>query len=145
MAKIQKMSATRQASPIDALVGRQIRLRRNGHGLNLETVASAIGCSVQQLRKYETGENRISAGMLARVARAFECAPADFFVGFQHIDDFVDVPVLKPGAAPAPAAAPLSDDPDVEALVSCARSINEQQLAAFLDALTVLVSNRARD
>ncbi len=40
-----------------------------------------IGVTYQQIQKYETGANRISAATLFRIAAAFNVAPAFFFEG----------------------------------------------------------------
>lgn len=60
----------RTAAPdhIDAYVGARIGLRRSALGLSQAALAQRIGVSFQQVQKYETGQNRISASRLHRVA-----------------------------------------------------------------------------
>lgn len=49
-------------------------------GLSQEELAGRIGISFQQLQKYETGENRISAARLFRLAGALDVPITWFFV-----------------------------------------------------------------
>ena len=56
------------AKKVDDQVGRQIRKRRNLLGLTQEQLADALGISYQQVQKYETATNRVSAGRLFEIA-----------------------------------------------------------------------------
>jgi transcriptional regulator with XRE-family HTH domain len=67
--------------PIDRHVGGRVRLYRTLAGLSQEQLGTAIGCSYQQLQKYESGTNRISASMLYRVALALQRPIDKFFDG----------------------------------------------------------------
>ena len=58
--------------PIDQHVGERIRLRRTELGLTQEQLAEALDVSYQQVQKYETGANRISAGRIFELARKLE-------------------------------------------------------------------------
>lgn len=73
------MSGSRRGDEIDAYVGARIALRRAALGLSQTALAERLGISFQQLQKYETGANRISASRLHRLAMATGAAPADFF------------------------------------------------------------------
>lgn len=63
---------------VDQLVGEHIRTRRTELGLTQEQLAAALGVSYQQIQKYETGANRISAGRLFEIARHLG-AELDYF------------------------------------------------------------------
>ena len=54
---------------IDQHVGERIRMRRAELGLTQEQLAQALKVSYQQVQKYETGANRISAGRIYEIAR----------------------------------------------------------------------------
>ena len=132
-------SAVRASSSIDAYVGERIRKRRNQAGLSLEVLGKAIGCSMQQLRKYETAENRISAGMLARVSAALSTRPAYFFEGYELLGDELNVEVLYqcPNQGNVTSATP-----DIERLLQCADEVVDpairrilQSLVGFIDPL----------
>jgi len=50
-------------------IGQRIRQRRIELGLTQQDLADKLGLSYQQIQKYETGLNRISAGRLFLVAK----------------------------------------------------------------------------
>lgn len=59
---------SRAPTEIDRLVGANVRRVRIERNQTLADLAGALGISHQQLQKYETGTNRLSAGMLCNVA-----------------------------------------------------------------------------
>jgi transcriptional regulator with XRE-family HTH domain len=67
--------------PIDQHVGERIRLRRTERGLTQEQLAAVLGVSYQQVQKYETGANRISAGRIYEIARKLGVEVGYFFDG----------------------------------------------------------------
>jgi transcriptional regulator with XRE-family HTH domain len=69
------------AKKIDDHVGRQIRKRRNLLGLTQEQLADALGISYQQVQKYETAANRVSAGRLYEIAAKLDTEIGFFFEG----------------------------------------------------------------
>lgn len=69
------------ASEIDSLVGERIRRRRILTGQTQDQLGDALGVSYQQIQKYETGANRVSAGRLFLLAEKLDVAPAWFFDG----------------------------------------------------------------
>jgi transcriptional regulator with XRE-family HTH domain len=66
---LPRPASSRSPTETDIQVGRNIRTLRIEAGLTLSELGEALGISHQQLQKYETGTNRLSAGMLAAVAR----------------------------------------------------------------------------
>ena len=66
----KKKRIERRATAIDAFVGSRVRERRLLLGYSLEELASRIGVGAQQLQKYETGANRISASRLYDMTNA---------------------------------------------------------------------------
>jgi transcriptional regulator with XRE-family HTH domain len=64
---------------IDQHVGERIRLRRAERGLTQEQLAAALDVSYQQIQKYETGANRISAGRLYEISRRLGVDVGYFF------------------------------------------------------------------
>ncbi len=63
----------------DRHVGKRIRERRVKMGLTQQDLAEALEISYQQLQKYETGTNRISAGRLYEIAGRLGVDIAYFF------------------------------------------------------------------
>lgn len=58
----------RSPTDIDRLVGINVRRLRIERNLTLADLSAQLGISHQQLQKYETGANRLSAGALCNVA-----------------------------------------------------------------------------
>ena len=81
MKKSSKKRADRKAMAADLVVGANVRQLRADAVLTLSELAEALGISHQQLQKYETGANRISAGMLYELARFFVISVDQLFEG----------------------------------------------------------------
>jgi transcriptional regulator with XRE-family HTH domain len=64
---------------VDDYVGARIRLRRTLLGLTQEDLAAPLAISYQQVQKYETGTNRVSAGRLFELANVLDTGIAYFF------------------------------------------------------------------
>lgn len=75
------------ANQVDRQVGERMRRRRILLGLTQDQVADALGISYQQIQKYETGANRISAGRLAQIAEVLEVLPGWFFGAAEAADE----------------------------------------------------------
>jgi transcriptional regulator with XRE-family HTH domain len=69
------------AHPVDAEVGKKIRYRRWMLGMSQKDLAEAAGVRFQQIQKYETGANRVSASRLYFLSKALSVPPAYFFEG----------------------------------------------------------------
>jgi transcriptional regulator with XRE-family HTH domain len=73
--------------PVDAHVGRAVRVRRRLRGLSQQALGERIGLTFQQIQKYESGANRISASALHAIAGALEVPVASFFEGLPGAGD----------------------------------------------------------
>jgi transcriptional regulator with XRE-family HTH domain len=69
------------ANPIDEHFGARIRMRRTMLSLSQQKLADALGISVQRMRQYESGEGRISVGLLCEFADVLDVRPEFFFEG----------------------------------------------------------------
>ncbi len=67
------------AKRVDDYVGQQIRKRRNLLGMTQEELARALKISYQQVQKYETGANRVSAGRLFEISLRLGVEVGHFF------------------------------------------------------------------
>lgn len=67
------------ANEIDSLVGARLRARRADVGMSQEKLAEQSGITFQQIQKYETGKNRISASRLVQFATILSVPIAYFF------------------------------------------------------------------
>jgi transcriptional regulator with XRE-family HTH domain len=71
----------KKRSPVDAIVGRNVRVQRLAAGMSQQELARKIGVSFQQIQKYEKGTNRVGAGRLYRLAEIFGVPIAVLFEG----------------------------------------------------------------
>ena len=72
--------------PVDVHVGKRIRHRRWMVGMTQQQLGEEVGIKFQQIQKYETGMNRVSASRLWDIAAALD-VPVNFF--FEGIEDQV--------------------------------------------------------
>ena len=75
---------SKEPDTIDIELGRRIRTKRLQLGLSQTDLANACGVTFQQIQKYESGTNRISASRLLSVATALNLHAGVFYDGFQH-------------------------------------------------------------
>ncbi len=113
--------------PIDVHVGKRIRQRRWLLGMTQQQLATQVGIKFQQIQKYETGANRVSASRLWDIAEALECPVAYFFEG---TDD----------AAPSSAEADILADKEALDLVRSYYAIPEHQRRRLFELARVLSS-----
>jgi transcriptional regulator with XRE-family HTH domain len=71
------------AAAVDRYAGERVRQRRRALGLTQQELAARLRVSYQQMRKYETGLNRISAGRLFQIAQLVEVPTSFFFEAFE--------------------------------------------------------------
>src|ERR1700722_20776212 len=75
------MTKAKSPKPVDRHVGTRIAMQRRALGISQYKLAEMILVSVQQIRKYEWGANRVSASRLQQIALALKVRPAFFFDG----------------------------------------------------------------
>ena len=72
------------AHPVDVHVGRRIRHRRWLVGMTQQQLAQHVGIKFQQIQKYETGANRVSASRLWDISETLEVPISFFFEGLER-------------------------------------------------------------
>lgn len=72
--------------PTDKRVGQRIRMARRARNMTQEELAAQIGCKFQQLQKYETATNRVSASRLEMISKAL-ALPIGWFFEEPSADD----------------------------------------------------------
>lgn len=75
------------AHPVDVHVGKRIRHRRWLVGVTQQQLAEQVGIKFQQIQKYETGANRVSASRLWDIAEALETDVSFFFGGMEQAEE----------------------------------------------------------
>lgn len=73
--------------PVDVHVGKRIRHRRWMLGTTQQQLAEQVGIKFQQIQKYETGMNRVSASRLWDIARTLDVPVSFFFEGLDGADE----------------------------------------------------------
>ncbi|MFK7938688.1 MAG: helix-turn-helix domain-containing protein [Roseovarius sp.] len=116
--------------PVDVHVGKRIRHRRWLVGMTQQQLAERVGIKFQQIQKYETGANRVSASRLWDIADALDVQIAFFFDG---LDTDVD---HKEGAEGVPAD--LMGDKEALDLVRSYYAIPENQRRRLFELARVL-------
>jgi transcriptional regulator with XRE-family HTH domain len=113
--------------PVDAHVGKRIRHRRWMVGMTQQQLADKVGIKFQQIQKYETGMNRVSASRLWDIAESLGVAISFFFEGLSG----------EGADAVAPAGDILADKEALE-LVRSYYAIPEAQRRRLFDLARVL-------
>ncbi|MFY0681234.1 MAG: helix-turn-helix transcriptional regulator [Thalassovita sp.] len=75
------------AHPVDVHVGKRIRHRRWMVGMTQQQLAEQVGIKFQQIQKYETGANRVSASRLWDIGEALGVGVGFFFLGLSGSGD----------------------------------------------------------
>ena len=76
--------------PVDIHVGQRVRQRRWMVGMTQQQLGNQVGIKFQQIQKYETGTNRISASRLWDIAMALEVPVQFFFEGIEGAADMTE-------------------------------------------------------
>jgi transcriptional regulator with XRE-family HTH domain len=112
--------------PVDAHVGKRIRHRRWMVGMTQQQLADKVGIKFQQIQKYETGMNRVSASRLWDIADALGVQISFFFEG------------LSDDVAAAAAQGDILADKEALELVRSYYAIPEAQRRRLFDLARVL-------
>ena len=73
--------------PVDVHVGKRIRHRRWLVGMTQQQLAEHVGIKFQQIQKYETGANRVSASRLWDISNALQVTISFFFEGIEDSEN----------------------------------------------------------
>lgn len=112
--------------PVDAHVGKRIRHRRWMIGMTQQQLADKVGIKFQQIQKYETGMNRVSASRLWDIADTLGVTISFFFEG------------LAEGSKAAQADTDMMADKEALELVRSYYAIPEAQRRRLFDLARVL-------
>lgn len=120
--------------PVDVHVGKRVRHRRWMVGMTQQQLGDIVGIKFQQIQKYETGMNRISASRLWDIAQALDVSISFFFEGFDE-----QAGVSADGtSSPAIERGDLLADKEALELVRSYYSILEAQRRRLFDLARVL-------
>ncbi|WP_338550787.1 helix-turn-helix domain-containing protein [Roseovarius phycicola] len=116
--------------PVDVHVGKRIRHRRWLVGMTQQQLAESVGIKFQQIQKYETGANRVSASRLWDIAGSMDVDVSFFFEGLERVSEDKQ----STDAAPSD----LLGDKEALDLVRSYYSIPENQRRRLFDLARVL-------
>lgn len=120
------------AHPVDVHVGKRIRHRRWLVGVTQQQLAEKVGIKFQQIQKYETGANRVSASRLWDIAESLEVDVSFFFAGMENAEAGSETD--GPSAVPSD----ILNDKEALDLVRSYYSIPEEQRRRLFDLARVL-------
>ena len=123
------------AHPVDTYVGKRVRQRRWMVGFSQQQLGEAVGIKFQQIQKYETGMNRISASRLWDIADALGVPVMFFFDGYDG-----DTASSDTARGKASAQGDLLADKEALELVRSYYAIPENQRRKLFDLARVLSS-----
>lgn len=119
--------------PVDVHVGMRVRHRRWMVGMTQQQLGEKVGIKFQQIQKYETGMNRISASRLWDIAATLDVPISFFFEGLEGADE-----MAADMAAGAQPQGDLLADKEALELVRSYYSIPEAQRRRLFDLARVL-------
>lgn len=76
-------------TPSDDQIGQRIKTARTQAAMTQAQLGDHLGCSSQQVHKYERGSNRVSAGTLFLIAKILEHPVEWFFLDAEHAGGLV--------------------------------------------------------
>jgi transcriptional regulator with XRE-family HTH domain len=115
---------------VDVHVGKKIRQRRWLIGMTQQTLAESVGIKFQQIQKYETGANRVSASRLWDIGEVVGVPVSFFFEGMEADESGAADKALAP--------ADILGDKDAMELVRSYYAIPEEQRRRLFELARVL-------
>ena len=116
--------------PVDVYVGKRVRHRRWLVGITQQQLAEQVGIKFQQIQKYETGANRVSASRLWDISEALSVPVSYFFAGLS------DEPAAEPSHIGVPAD--LLADKETGDLLRSYYSIPEDKRRSIVELARVM-------
>lgn len=117
--------------PVDIHVGKRVRHRRWMVGMTQQQLADRVGIKFQQIQKYETGMNRVSASRLFDIAAVMDVPVSFFFEGIEEAAEGAQTHAST-------AAGDLLGDKEALDLVRAYYAIPEAQRRRLFDLARVL-------
>lgn len=127
--------------PVDVHVGKRIRHRRWLLGMTQQQLAEQVGIKFQQIQKYETGANRVSASRLWDISDRLRVPVSFFFEGLAPLEPAAPEAAKAGGAVEGGARsgeADLMSDREAMDLVRTYYAIPENQRRRLFDLARVL-------
>ena len=124
---------SKAVTEIDVVVGARLRVRRLELDLSQQEVARKLGITFQQVQKYESGSNRMSAGRLKELSTILK-VPVGYFFAEEDAD--------STGGSRLPTTAKLMNEPGARTLLTAYAKIQNR---ALRKSIVEIVRSLARD
>ncbi len=118
----------RVAHRVDVHVGRKLRQRREMRGMPQKELARRLGISFQQVQKYESGANRISASKLWEICCILDTEPSYYFDGLGKPENAATAATGVAESAPPPYEADTASSRQVIDLNQSFQQIHDPKL-----------------
>ena len=79
---LSKTAPWSTSSPSNIRIGNRLRAIRESHGISEKEFSVRLAIDFRDLNSYESGERRVSASLLLRIARLLNVRPDYFFQDF---------------------------------------------------------------
>jgi transcriptional regulator with XRE-family HTH domain len=79
MKKAKRKTSPRSPSAVDRYIGARMRGQRLALNMSQEQLGRKLGVSFQQIQKYESGKNRVSAARLFVICKALNVSLSSMF------------------------------------------------------------------
>ena len=79
--RVQNTKASSRDKEIDRIIGEAIRSHRAEAGLSQRELGESLGVTFQQIQKYESGKNSVSASRIPDVCNAVRVSADELFEG----------------------------------------------------------------
>jgi transcriptional regulator with XRE-family HTH domain len=83
----------RSRDPRDLEIAKRVRALRLQRGMSQTELGAVLDVTFQQVQKYETGSNRISAGRLQQIAEILEVPVTYFYSGLHDVETAAGFPL----------------------------------------------------
>ncbi|MFN0024794.1 MAG: helix-turn-helix domain-containing protein [Parvularculaceae bacterium] len=118
--------------PIDIYVGSRVRQRRRLIGMTQQALAEAVNIRFQQIQKYESGANRISASRLWALSKALRAPISYFYDGVDEGAVLVELETANGDHDAGSTGDPLQNK-DTIALIRAFYTLNAEPRQRLLD------------
>lgn len=127
---------------VDIHVGQKIRRRRWMTDMTQKQLADAVGIKFQQIQKYETGANRVSASRLFEISQALS-VPVSYF--FESIEGANENDTVTAGTDENAVSADLFQGKEAIELLNCYYRWPEEQRRRLFELTKSLTKDNFAD
>jgi len=125
---------------VDVHIGHRMQLRRAMLGMSQKDLGDLCGVTCQQIQKYESATNRISASRLFQVGQAMDTPVSFFFCGLPGNLPDENKSTMSRRVSDQTEDDPMAKTETLRLITLYWKLANDKQRATIMDILTALVS-----